>query len=145
MQHVGGYDPCALCVEQRMAYLAGAVVSVGGLAMARSARALRLSLVAALAAYGWGLFTAGRQVWLQTFPPANAGCVMPHSLADDLGLAEMLPQVFAAGGDCLDGAAKLLGLTLPQASLVALTMLVAYLGWVLFARSSQGAVRAPPG
>lgn len=145
MQHVGGYEPCALCVEQRMAYLAAAVVSVGGMAAARSGRALRLSIAAALAAYGWGVFTAGRQVWLQAFPPANAGCVMPHSLADDLGLAAVLPQVFAAGGDCLDGTAKLLGLTLPQASLAALAMLASYLAWVLFAQRSRAGVRAAAG
>ncbi len=131
MQHLGGYDPCALCVEQRMAYLAGAFVSAGALTLSRSARGLVASVVAAMAAYTWGAVTAARQVYLQAFPPKTASCVLPRSLADDLGLADLLPQLFAAGGDCLDGSAKFLGLTLPQASLAAFCLLLGYLAWVL--------------
>jgi disulfide bond formation protein DsbB len=143
MQHIGGYDPCALCVEQRMSYLAGALISLVGLAIARRPRALIGTVAAAAVAYGWGLFTAARQVWLQAFPPKAAGCVLPKSLADDLGLADALPQVFAAGGDCLDGTAKFLGLTMPQASLLALAVLVAFLALVLVLQlRSRGARRA---
>lgn len=131
MQHIGGYDPCALCVEQRMAYLAGAFISAGALTLSRSSRGLIGSVVAAAAAYTWGVVTAARQVYLQAFPPKTASCVLPRSLADDLGLADLLPQLFAAGGDCLDGSAKFLGLTLPQASLAAFCLMLGYLAWVL--------------
>jgi disulfide bond formation protein DsbB len=127
MQYVGGYAPCVMCVEQRMAYVAGALVAVGGLVFARTPKALVATLLAATAAYGWGLTVAARQVWLQAFPPPSSGCVMAQSLADEIGLARVLPQLFAADGDCLAETAKILGLTMPQASLLAFCALIGVL------------------
>lgn len=49
-QHIGGYAPCALCLQQRYAYYAGIPLAVAGLAFLLSGRATPASALLGLVA-----------------------------------------------------------------------------------------------
>ena len=64
------YEPCPLCIFQRVAMAATAVVGlVGGLHAPRAAWGRRAYGLLAFLAAGTGAAIAGRHVWLQHLPP----------------------------------------------------------------------------
>lgn len=87
-EHIGGYLPCPLCVQQRWAYYLGLPVAAGALALAWTGHAtparglLALVGVAFLANAGLGVFHAGVE-WGWWAGPA--GCAVGSGLATGTG------------------------------------------------------------
>ncbi len=81
-EHIGGYMPCPLCLQQRYAYYLAIPVLVGALALARTRRsgAAALFLLVAIAFFvnaGLGTYQAGAE-WKFWDPPAS--CAAPTTL-----------------------------------------------------------------
>src|SRR5262245_19435548 len=82
-EHIGGYEPCALCLQQRYAYYAGIPALVAALAVmsvkrtALAAAIYVLVAVAFLANAGLGVYQAGAE-WKYWDPPAS--CAAPSTL-----------------------------------------------------------------
>lgn len=90
-QHIGGLDPCVLCIYQRWPHVAAIAVGLIGLALARTPRAAASALavvaVALLVSAGIGVYHVGvEQGWIA----ASAACT--GSASDTAGSIEALRQ-----------------------------------------------------
>lgn len=100
LQHVVGLEPCPMCIVQRYALLAVAVVA-GLTALLRRRLALYggVTLMGLLAAFG--AFTAARQSWLQWNPPEIMSCGRDFfGMIEAFPLRRAIPMIFRGSGDC---------------------------------------------
>lgn len=119
-QYVLGYQPCHLCIFQRVGVLAMGIAfllaavhdpgPVGARAYAALIAATTLVTVA----------TAGRHVWIQLQPPGSVpGCGADLDfMLDVFPLYEVVLKVFQAGGECAAVDIAFLGLSFPAWVLV---------------------------
>jgi disulfide bond formation protein DsbB len=100
LQHVGGLDPCPMCIVQRYALVL--VVLVAGLAALSGNRGVHVAgSVLVLAAAGFGGFVAARQSWLQWYPPEVASCGRDfYGMIETFPLRRVIPMIFKGSGDC---------------------------------------------
>jgi disulfide bond formation protein DsbB len=100
LQHVGGLEPCPMCIVQREIFIAvGLVAAVCGLLKGRMAHIAGGGLLAVLAILG--AIVAGRQSWLQWNPPAVASCGRDlYGMIENFPLSRVIPMVFKGSGDC---------------------------------------------
>lgn len=135
LEHLVGLEPCPLCVFQRVAVIAAALVfAVAALHNpAGRGAALGYALLGLLAvAAGIGL--AARHLWLQSLPADEVpSCGPPLDyMLEMLPLQQVISQVLTASGECADIALRFLGLTLPAWTLVGFAVLaLAPLGMLL--------------
>ncbi|MCZ8253916.1 MAG: disulfide bond formation protein B [Hylemonella sp.] len=100
LQHVVGLEPCPMCIVQRYAMIALAVVAAIAAALPgpRSHRwfgALTLLIAA------FGAFVAARQSWLQWYPPEIATCGRDfYGMIENFPLQRAIPMIFKGSGDC---------------------------------------------
>jgi disulfide bond formation protein DsbB len=119
-QHVGGLEPCPLCVFQRIALIAlGIVLGLAALHDPGRRGARIYGVLAGLCAIG-GVVVAGRHVWLQSLPPDQVPACGPGLgyLLDTFPLADALKQVFSGSGECAQVDWTFLGLSMPAWVLV---------------------------
>lgn len=128
-QHVGGYIPCALCLEQRTPYYVGVPVALAGAVAAylgRRGLALMLLLaVAVLMAYGayLGAFHSGVE-W--GWWPGPADCGTSVAGADSLATTDLLGALDRVRPpSCDEAAGRFLGLSFAGWQTVAATGLAA--------------------
>jgi len=104
LQHVGGLEPCPMCIVQRYA-----LVGVGLLAALASlfpntgaARWGQKTINAlALVTAGFGAFVAARQTWLQWYPPENYSCGRDfYGIIENYPISRAIPMLFRGAGDC---------------------------------------------
>jgi disulfide bond formation protein DsbB len=138
-EHIGGYAPCPLCLQQRYAYYAGIPALLAALLLMRAGREraaaaiFLLVAVAFLVNAGLGVYQAGAE-WKFWEPPAT--CAAPTSLPTlnmDQGSFDRVP----AG--CGVATWRLLGLSFAGWNVVASALLAA---GAVAAASSAGATRA---
>lgn len=111
-------DPCPLCIIQRYFFLLIAIFAFLG-ARFNGWRGVRLlEVLAALSALA-GIVTAARHVYVQANPGFSCGFDALQPVVDSLPPAHWLPGVFKVAGLCETAYPPILGLTLPQWSLVA--------------------------
>lgn len=121
LEHVKGYEPCPMCIFQRVAmiaaglfFLAGALHGPVGLG-----RWVWSGLAAAAAAIGAGI--AGRHVWLQGLPEDLRPACGPtlDYLMDFMPLTEVVQTILKGDGNCAIIDAQWLGISLPGWTLIA--------------------------
>jgi disulfide bond formation protein DsbB len=124
-QYVLQLAPCPLCVLQRMVIIATALFAgLGLLATGALGQLIAAALAAVCALSGAGI--AGWHSWIVRFPPESMSCGRPFEwFHEEFPLATWLPRLFAGEGDCLKVEWTLLGLTIPDLSLVAFLLLLA--------------------
>jgi len=126
VQHVLGYDPCSLCVLQRLGFIGvlGAAVLLVALP---GAYLLSIALAATMAATALGgLAVASYQVWLQAFPPLVSAC--GRGIAgyfDGWPFEAAIAWVLEAQGDCGRAVSPLGFVSLAQLGLVAFVLMSA--------------------
>jgi disulfide bond formation protein DsbB len=128
IQHVLGLEPCPLCVAQRVAMVATALVFLGAAIHAPRGRgAWAWSGLAALTAAG-GAGIAGRHVWLQGLPPDQVPACGPtlEYLMEMLPFTDVIRTVLRGDGNCAVIDWSFLGLSLPGWSLVGFVALALY-------------------
>lgn len=128
LQHFKGYEPCPMCIFQRIAMIgAGIFFAIGALhAPRRGGRWVYAILTAIPAAIGAGI--AGRQVWLQSLPEDQVPVCGPtlDYLLHLLPVTKVVALVLKGDGSCAKIDAQWLGLTLPAWSVVAFVLMVLY-------------------
>lgn len=100
LQHVVGLEPCPMCIVQRYAMIALAVVAAIAAALPgpRSHRCFG-GLTLLIAAFG--AFVAARQSWLQWYPPEIATCGRDfYGMIENFPLQRAIPMIFKGSGDC---------------------------------------------
>ncbi|WP_171016050.1 disulfide bond formation protein B [Ramlibacter sp. 2FC] len=100
LQHVVGLEPCPMCIVQRYALIAVALIA--GLSASSGKRGVHLAGAALmLAAAGFGAFVAARQSWLQWYPPEIVTCGRDfYGMIETFPLKRAIPMIFKGSGDC---------------------------------------------
>lgn len=136
-QHVLGYEPCPLCIFQRVAVIALGIVFLLGALLAPATRRGRvawgvLALLPALA----GMGIAGRHVWMQNLPPGQVPACGPplEFLRETLPLVDVIKKVLTGSGQCATIDWTLLGLSMPAWVLIAFAGLALWAAHAAFRR-----------
>ena len=115
-----GLEPCPLCIFQRIALLALGLVFLLAAAHHPQSKGGRvygvlLGLIASI-----GASIATRHIWLQHLPPEQAPRCGPglDYLLETLPLNETIREVLTGSGECAKVDWTLLGLSLPQGTLL---------------------------
>jgi protein dithiol:quinone oxidoreductase len=121
LQHFRGFDPCPMCIFQRVAMAAaGLFFLLGALHAPRGGGRWVYAGLADLAAIG-GALIAGRHVWLQSLPADQVPACGPtlDYLLGMLPVMEVVQMVLKGDGNCAKIDAAWLGLSLPLWTLIA--------------------------
>jgi disulfide bond formation protein DsbB len=103
-QYVEGLNPCPLCIIQRVVVFALGVwflLMAGVNAKPGGMPAKLLNGVGVLIS-ATGIVAAGRQVWLQSLPPADIPACGPDLafMLESFSAGEILTELFKGSGDC---------------------------------------------
>ena len=100
LQHFEGLEPCPMCIVQRYALFAVAIIA--GITAFISRKGLQMAgAVLMLLTSGFGAFVAARQSWLQWYPPEVASCGRDfYGMIETFPLQRAIPMIFKGGGDC---------------------------------------------
>ena len=100
LQHVGGLEPCPMCIVQRYADVLIVIVSGLGALLPRRGGQLGAAfglVVLSLA----GAFVAARQSFLQWYPPEVVSCGRDlYGMIETFPLKRVFPMIFRGSGDC---------------------------------------------
>lgn len=115
-----GLVPCPLCIFQRLAFAALALVFlIAGLHAPAGAAGRRTYCIAAFLAAAGGMSIAGRHLWLQLHPPAIPGCGPPlEFMRETMSTTNVIRRVLTGSGDCGNVDWTFLGLSMPAWSLI---------------------------
>ena len=136
LQQVGyqgvSFLPCPLCILQRVGYLGIAVACV----MAASFDPLRkLFHALAILAAGYGVAVAGHHVWLLSHPGTSCGIDPLELWINQFQVVQSLPWLFKADGLCSAQLPAILGLQVPEWSLLWFSVLLIVLVVTFFKKS----------
>jgi disulfide bond formation protein DsbB len=129
-QYVQHQIPCPLCSFQRGAFaLLGVVLLIGGLHAPRRPGGRAAYGVLALVPALIGAAIAARHVWLQHLPPNQVPACGPDLayMMEAFPLGTMLRQVLTGSGECAEVTWRLLGLSMPEWSLLWFVLLTVWL------------------
>lgn len=133
LQHVQNMLPCPLCIMQRYAFAAVAVICLIFAMLPRGTTRLGANL-GALAALG-GAGVAGWHLWVKAHPSVSCGIDPLETSLNKIPTAELLPFLFKADGLCTTDYAPILGLSIPQWSLLWFAVFAILLIWASLRQS----------
>jgi len=122
-----GLSPCPLCIFQRVG-----LIVMGGFALISAlfnpkSKVLRLLLwLGSLVGIGWATAVAARHVWLQHLPADQVPSCGPglNYWLDTLPILQVFKEVFAGSGECASVDWTLMGLSIPEQSLILFSVLL---------------------
>lgn len=135
-QHLGGLEPCPLCMTQRFFYaIAGVLALVAALHNPGRRGQTGYGFGVAAAALG-GAAVAGRQVWLQHLPPERVPACGPslEYMLETKPFGAVLLQLFQGDGNCALVDWTFLGLSMAEWSLVWFIGIAATALWLVLRR-----------
>jgi disulfide bond formation protein DsbB len=112
LQHVEKMLPCPLCIIQRYAFAAIALICLVSVALPRGAAKAGAGLAAIAALAGAGV--AGWHLWIKANPSTSCGIDPLETSLNTIPTAKLLPFMFQADGLCTTDYAPILGLSIPQ-------------------------------
>jgi disulfide bond formation protein DsbB len=124
--------PCPLCILQRVGYLGVAIFCF--LAVGISPLRKLFHVLAVLSA-AYGFSVAARQVWLLSHPESSCGIDPLEVWINQFQLAKGLPWLFQADGLCSAKLPAILGLQVPEWSLLWFGVLLLVLLITFFRKS----------
>jgi disulfide bond formation protein DsbB len=133
MQHVKDMQPCPWCVIQRYAFAAVALICLITAALPRAVSKFGAGL-GMLAALG-GIGAASWHLWVQAHPEVSCGIDPMETSLNTIPTAKLLPFLFTANGFCTTPYDPILGLSIPQWSLLWFSVFAIALGMVVFKRA----------
>lgn len=120
LQIFSGFNPCPLCIFQRFVFVfLGIIFLIGILTYRKMMSRLATDILLALISVA-GILLAGRQVWIQQFPPpSSAECgVSLQYMLQALPLGEVLKKVFSGTAECTQPGWEFLHLNMAEWSLI---------------------------
>ncbi len=129
LEHVVGLAPCPLCVLQRICVIAFALICLLATVHGPARLGRRVYAALGLLMAGAGAGTAARQVWLQTVPADQLPACLPslEYMMEALPFQEIVRVVLHGSADCAEIGWTMLGLSIPEWSLLA------FIGMICFA------------
>lgn len=132
-----GLEPCPLCIFQRVAFAALALVFlIGGLHAPGGASGRRTYAALALAAAAGGIAVAGNHVRLQHLPPDQVPACGPglDYMLEAMPIGGVIRKVMTGSGECANVDWSLFGLSMPAWSLAWFVLLAAWAAYAGFRR-----------
>ena len=121
------FEPCPLCIFQRIAMAAIAVVAlVGALHSPRSSVGRKLYGMLAFFAAAAGAGIAARHVWLQHLPPdqvPSCGPGLSFMMASMPNYLDVFKKVLQGSGECAEVNWTLFGFSMPEWTLLCFVLL----------------------
>jgi disulfide bond formation protein DsbB len=136
LEHVVGLAPCPLCIVQRICVIAfGLVCLVAAIHGPRKSGRRVYSILALLFAVAGGA-TAIRQIWLQNVPADQLPSCLPslEYMMDALPFQEIARLVLHGTAECAEVSWTLLGLSIPEWTLLAFIGMALFCLWQLLRR-----------
>jgi len=129
-----GIEPCPLCIFQRLAFIAMAIVFLAGALHDPQARGRRVYAVLAFVAACAGVGVATRHIWVQHQPPdPMAGCAPGWNyMVANFPISKTLQMAFTGSADCAEINWTFLSLSMPFWTLVCFALLGAGALWAGF-------------
>ncbi len=116
LQHYHDLSPCPLCVMQRYAFVLVALCCAYALFTRKRRQMMAVFFAMVSAMIGTGI--AAYHIWLKANPSASCGIDPLETTLNTIYLADWLPNIFYANGLCSAEHAPILGLFIPQWSLI---------------------------
>ncbi|HEY4318730.1 MAG TPA: disulfide bond formation protein B [Herbaspirillum sp.] len=126
LQYVQHMQPCPLCIIQRYAFAAIAVICIIFALLPAAALRLGAALAALTALAGVGV--ASWHLWVMAHPGTSCGIDPMETALNNIPTAKLLPFLFTADGLCATPYPPLFGLSIPQWSLIWFLLLALNLG-----------------
>lgn len=133
LQHVENMLPCPLCVIQRYAFAAIAVICLIAVFLPRGIGKLATALAALTSIAGAGV--AAWHMYIKAHPTVSCGIDPLETSLNTIPTAKLLPFLFQADGLCTTEYAPILGLSLPQWALVWFVVIAGYLIYTTFKKN----------
>lgn len=137
LEHVVGLAPCPLCIVQRICVIGfGLVCLIAAIHGPQRTGRRVYSIVALLFALAGGA-TAIRQIWLQNMPADQLPSCLPslEYMMDALPFQEIVRLVLHGTAECAEVNWTLLGLSIPEWTLLAFIAMVIFTGWQMLRRN----------
>lgn len=124
--------PCPLCILQRIGYLG---IAISCLLAAGVAPLKKLFHFLAVISAGFGAVIASKQVWLLYHPESSCGIDPLEVWINQFQLVQDLPWLFKADGICSAKLPAIIGLQIPEWSLLWLCVLLIVLAVTFFKKA----------
>ncbi len=121
LQFVEHLEPCPLCISQRIAILLVGIILLIAAIHNPAAKGIKIySLLGTLAAVGGGAISV-RHIWIQHLPPNEIPECGPglSYVFENFPLTETIKLMLSGTGDCAKVDWTLLGLSIPELTLIA--------------------------
>ncbi|MCW3149510.1 disulfide bond formation protein B [Stutzerimonas stutzeri] len=136
LEHVVGLAPCPLCIVQRICVIGFGLVCL--IAALHGPASVGRRVYAALALFFAvaGGATASRQIWLQSVPADELPSCLPslEYMMEALPFQEIARLVLHGTAECAEVSWTLLGMSIPEWSLLAFIVMALFCGWQLLRR-----------
>jgi disulfide bond formation protein DsbB len=133
LQHVERMQPCPMCIIQRYAFATVALICIVFALLPHGSARAGAGLGALVSLAGAG--AAGWHLWVKANPTISCGIDPLETSLNTIPTANLLPFLFKADGLCTTEYAPILGLSIPQWSLVWFIVFAIVLTWVAFRRN----------
>jgi disulfide bond formation protein DsbB len=132
LQYGKHMQPCPLCIIQRYAFSALALICILFAILPQAAARFGASLATLAALVGAG--TASWHLWVVAHPGTSCGIDPMETALNHIPTARLMPFLFNADGFCTTPYAPIFGLSIPAWSLIWFLALAFMLGRAAFAR-----------
>lgn len=103
LQYGFGFDPCVMCIIQRVSLLAAGLLALAAACLPQRSAAVRLFSATAVSLPAlWGAWTAAKQIHLQSLPPeTQPSCGAPWTFRlQDAPLFDLYEPLIRGFGQC---------------------------------------------
>ena len=135
LQHGLDMLPCPLCVLQRYAFAVVAIVCLVAAGLSPNGQRAGAGLGTLAALVGSGI--AGWHLWIKAHPTVSCGIDPLETSLNTIPTARLLPFLFQADGLCTTEYAPIVGLSIPQWSLIWFAILAVVLGRLALRRNAR--------
>ena len=137
LEYQVGLNPCPLCMTQRVFVVAGGLVALAAFLHTSAGWGRRVyGLLCAASAIAGGA-VAARHVWLQHLPPDQVPACGPslEYMLETLPFRETLSMVLMGDGNCAETHWTLLGLSIPEQTLILFVVITVVSLWQTLRKS----------
>lgn len=137
LEYQVGLNPCPLCMTQRVFVVAGGLVALAAFLHNSAGWGRRVyGLLCAASAIAGGA-VAARHVWLQHLPPDQVPACGPslEYMLETLPFRETLSMVLMGDGNCAETHWTLLGLSIPEQTLILFVVITVVSLWQTLRKS----------
>lgn len=136
LEHVVGLAPCPLCIVQRICVIAFGLICLVAAVHGPHKAGRRIYSILALLSAAAGGATAIRQIWLQNMPADQLPSCLPSLdyMMDALPFQEIARLVLHGTAECAEVSWTLLGMSIPEWTLLAFIGMALFCLWQLLRR-----------